>query len=434
MFRHDDPNGDEDAIVGTTNTAGKSGVFGFNPARDGNGVAGISDNGNGVFAKSKTSNGIFGESETGLGVHGHSFNHVGVFGISDKDDGVVGVAKSPEKSGVFGRNESDRSASAPGGSGVFGLTVAKNAAGVFGANNHAESGRGVQGNGPEAGVGGFSEDGVGVRGDSNKGDGVTGFCHAPDRNGVFGRNDPDPKVDAPAIAPGGNGVFGFSMVKGGAGVFGANNRTDSGRGVQGNGHEAGVGGFSGTGSGVLAQSNTGIGILAQAAAGGRAGRFEGKVEITSNLDVVTGTVTCKDLILTNEDCAEDFDIASEECIEPGMVMVIDKDGLLCQSRQPYDKRVAGVISGGGEFRPGVTLGKQPSKDNRLPVALVGKVFCKADAEYSPILVGDLLTTSRTPGHAMRADDPARAFGAVIGKALRPLKTGRGLIPILIALQ
>jgi hypothetical protein len=46
----------------------------------------------------------------------------------------------------------------------------------------------------------------------------------------------------------------------------------------------------------------------------------------------------------------------------------------------------------------------------------------------------MLTTSPTPGHAMKVDDPLRAFGAVIGKALRPLSTGRGLIPILIALQ
>jgi hypothetical protein len=35
---------------------------------------------------------------------------------------------------------------------------------------------------------------------------------------------------------------------------------------------------------------------------------------------------------------------------------------------------------------------------------------------------------------MKAVDTARAFGAVIGKALRPLKEGQGLIPILIALQ
>jgi hypothetical protein len=49
-------------------------------------------------------------------------------------------------------------------------------------------------------------------------------------------------------------------------------------------------------------------------------------------------------------------------------------------------------------------------------------------------VGNMLTTSFTPGHAMKASDPVKAFGAVIGKALRPLRKGKDLIPILIALQ
>jgi hypothetical protein len=62
------------------------------------------------------------------------------------------------------------------------------------------------------------------------------------------------------------------------------------------------------------------------------------------------------------------------------------------------------------------------------------VYCKVDADYGQIEVGDLLTTSATPGHAMKATDPSQAFGAVIGKALRPLKEGQALIPILIAMQ
>jgi hypothetical protein len=49
-------------------------------------------------------------------------------------------------------------------------------------------------------------------------------------------------------------------------------------------------------------------------------------------------------------------------------------------------------------------------------------------------VGDLLTTSSTPGHAMKASESQKAFGSIIGKALRGLREGQGLIPILIALQ
>jgi hypothetical protein len=35
---------------------------------------------------------------------------------------------------------------------------------------------------------------------------------------------------------------------------------------------------------------------------------------------------------------------------------------------------------------------------------------------------------------MKASDPFKAFGTVIGKALKPLKQGRGLILVLVALQ
>ena len=70
----------------------------------------------------------------------------------------------------------------------------------------------------------------------------------------------------------------------------------------------------------------------------------------------------------------------------------------------------------------------------MPVALLGKVFCKVDADSNPIETGDLLTTSSTAGHAMKAADPLKAFGTIIGKALKPLPYGKGLLPILVSLQ
>jgi hypothetical protein len=66
--------------------------------------------------------------------------------------------------------------------------------------------------------------------------------------------------------------------------------------------------------------------------------------------------------------------------------------------------------------------------------LIGKVLCKVDTQYGSIAVGDLLTSSPTLGHAMKAVDPLQAFGAIIGKALRLLKSGQDLVPILVALQ
>jgi hypothetical protein len=139
-----------------------------------------------------------------------------------------------------------------------------------------------------------------------------------------------------------------------------------------------------------------------------------------------------DIKLYGADCAEEFDVI--DAADPGVVMVIDPQGKLRASDQAYDHRVAGVVAGAGDFRPGIVLGHIDDQAGRLPIALTGRTFCKVDAAYGEIHVGDLLTTSPTPGHAMRVDDPFKAFGAVIGKAMRPLTDGQGLIPILIALQ
>jgi hypothetical protein len=46
----------------------------------------------------------------------------------------------------------------------------------------------------------------------------------------------------------------------------------------------------------------------------------------------------------------------------------------------------------------------------------------------------LLTTSNTPGHAMKAADAVKAQGAIIGKAMTGLKEGKGLVLVLVNLQ
>jgi hypothetical protein len=150
---------------------------------------------------------------------------------------------------------------------------------------------------------------------------------------------------------------------------------------------------------------------------------------------VSGDVSVSgDVLLTGADCAEEFDSAGNLPSDPGTVMVIDEGGALRESCDPYDKKVAGVVSGGGDYKHALLLDKRSSDECRVSLALVGKVYCKVDAQYSPIGVGDLLTTSPTAGHAMKATDPVKAFGCVIGKALRRLEQGCALIPILIALQ
>jgi|ERR1041385_1421408 hypothetical protein len=159
-----------------------------------------------------------------------------------------------------------------------------------------------------------------------------------------------------------------------------------------------------------------------------------KLDVGGNANVAGDLTVTGDVILSNADCAEEFDIHSTVHAQPGMVMVIDDQGGLSPSSRAYDRRVAGVISGAGTFRPAIRLDSQKSSSGRLPVALLGKVYCYADASYGKIMVGDLLTTSTTVGHAMAVDDHSQAVGAVLGKALEPLTSGRGLIPVLVALQ
>lgn len=222
-----------------------------------------------------------------------------------------------------------------------------------------------------------------------------------------------------------------SSKEGGEGVVGS---SASGPGVEGRGEPNGVVGKAGhNGSGVYGVNPRGIGIAGDGDIGvlGRGrigGSFVGWVVVKGDMQV------SGDIWLTNADCAEDFAVTDAEKAAPGTVMVIEREGVLQRSSRPYDRKVAGVVSGAGDFRPGIVLGRPKRRDDRMPIALVGRVNCLVDADYAPIDIGDPLTTSATPGHAMRAVEPDRGFGAVLGKALRPLRSGRDLIPVLVALQ
>jgi hypothetical protein len=68
------------------------------------------------------------------------------------------------------------------------------------------------------------------------------------------------------------------------------------------------------------------------------------------------------------------------------------------------------------------------------ITLGAYAYCKVDADIAPIKVGDLLTTSPTPGHAQKVLDSSKAVGAILGKALGSLKKGKGKIPVLVMLQ
>jgi hypothetical protein len=154
---------------------------------------------------------------------------------------------------------------------------------------------------------------------------------------------------------------------------------------------------------------------------------------------VSGTVRAQAVRLTGgADIAEPFDVAHAGPIVPGMVVAIDPGvpGGLRVADAAYDATVAGIISGGGGINAGMTLAQEGTlADGEHPVALTGRVWCLVDADANgPIAAGDLLTTSTTAGHAMKATDRDRAFGSTIGKAMTTLESGRGLVLVLVNLH
>ena len=319
-------------------------------------------------------------------VTGTSVGTVGVTGESNESFGVMGQSMGP--AGSIGSPEyvaiSD---------GVYGI-------GVNGVHGVAHTGKtNARGLG-NSGVLGENVNTGDVGG--NGGNGVSGV--SAEGHGVYGQSA-------------GNGVSDPQTLSQFSGVCGVH--LSNGPGV--------TGFATGTGAGVLAVSVSSYGLVAEGATGVGAARFVGDV-------TVNGTVTSQDVILTGADCAEQFDTAESLELEPGTVVVIGKDGALRESRESYDRKVAGVISGAGEYTPAIIMDGRPSGGGRALVAMVGKVYCKVDANYASIDVGDLLTASQTAGHAMKASDPAQSFGSVIGKALRAMPAGRGLIPILVTLQ
>jgi len=134
------------------------------------------------------------------------------------------------------------------------------------------------------------------------------------------------------------------------------------------------------------------------------------------------------------DYAEGFDVTEEDNVDPGTVLVIDSDnpGKLTVSRSAYDSKVAGIVAGANGIGSGVRLGVGQFDHD---VALAGRVYCKVDATNAAVQAGDLLTTSATAGHAMKATDYDRARGAILGKAMQTLELGQKTqILVLVTLQ
>jgi hypothetical protein len=288
--------------------------------------------------------------------------------------GVVGI--SPTFQGVFGQSEANAGVvgEATNFHAVFGISHDVNSGGIFGTNDSA-AGFGVVGtvsNGSIAVVGDATGGGaIGVRGTGNQG--VVGISHAAGQAGVFGTND----------SAEGFGVLG-TVSNGSVGVAGESTGGGS-IGVRGKGQF-------------------------------RAALFEGDVEVTG------------DIFLQGADYAEALS-TTDASVEAGLVVVLGHDGEVHPCAREYDTAVAGIVSGACDVKPAIVLDRH---EDSAHVALMGKVWCRADADAAPIHPGDLLTTSSTPGHCRRVTELHRAFGAVIGKALTPLLSGTGFVRVLVS--
>jgi hypothetical protein len=283
--------------------------------------------------------------------------------------------------------------------GVYGSTVAVNNSGI-GVYGASSSGVGVYG---------YSANGVGVQGETKIADAVNGLCHSNQHAGVAAHND-----------GGGAGLWAIGTP---AGYFVGEVNVTLGITV---GSDANVTGAISAGGDINVKG---------AATIGKDVTVTGGITVGSDVTVPGTIMVGTDIVFSNAaDFAEDFDLSNLSAAEPGTVMVLGEFGRIEPSQCEYDRKVAGVISGAGDYKPGLILDRRLTIAPRGTLALVGKVYCKVDATYGAVRPGDLLTTSPTSGHAMRADDRNRAFGSVIGKALGTCESGRMLLPILIALQ
>jgi len=123
---------------------------------------------------------------------------------------------------------------------------------------------------------------------------------------------------------------------------------------------------------------------------------------------------------TYADLAEYYEGDKE--YEPGTVLVFGGDAEVTTTTQINDTRSAGVVS----TDPAYVMNHE-QKGIRVCMALAGRVPCKV---IGRVKKGDMLTTSATPGYAVKALTPT--LGAVIGKALEDKDYGEaGVIQVAV---
>ncbi len=253
-------------------------------------------------------------------------------------------------------------------------------------------------------------------------------------NGYVGIGKASPSFKLDVLSDTTTAIVGRSTVASGIGVYGESSQYNGVRGLAHNAnHGAVVGVHDGGGIAVYGTGATGV-QGDSSSVGGYGGYFRntaGGIALG-----VQGTARVGVLQITGgADLAEPFKMSHEHIVK-GSVVVIDEEhpGQLKLSGKSYDQRVAGIVSGANGVNPGISLQQEGVLEGGQNVSLSGRVYVQADTANGSIKPGDLLTTSDTPGHAMKVTDHGRAQGAVLGKAMSGLKDGRGMVLVLVTLQ
>jgi hypothetical protein len=131
---------------------------------------------------------------------------------------------------------------------------------------------------------------------------------------------------------------------------------------------------------------------------------------------VSGTIGASGSITANTTPDISETIPASADVTPGDVVSAGPDGNVdaVRSSVPYDPTTIGVISDGtSSFRINSNGGSADAPDTGKYLVLAGRVPVHVTDENGPIEPGDYLTTSSTPGYAMKATHA----GPTIGKAL-----------------
>ena len=462
-------------VYGRSSSPTGFGVYGEATAFSGGnfGVRGDtwSDTGVGVFGIAAQTLGInygvYGQSQsqTGRGVYGLANNaagvNYGVFGQSNSIDGWGGyfVGRGYFSSDVgIGTTEPAATLDVTNAGGKPAISGTSPWIGVYGIHNSttgtfpgvwgetdslATGAAGVRGKVTSANPGSLSAGVYGINaGTGSNGVGVRG-THAGSGAGIYGTSELGVAghFEITNAANDEAAVYAKTTGTGTAGLFTYDNTGSPGTGILATSNgPSGSAAISGLASGAA------HGVTSTTTGTGRAGLFQiinGSSSATALYCATTGTglafqangtAKVKVLEVEGADVAEKFPVSEE--VQPGQIVAIDPEhpGQLCLARGAYNRRVAGIVSGAGGLPAGAVLGHLPGNDYGPPIALSGRVYVWADASNGPIEPGDLLTTAAAAGHAMKATDRERSFGATVGKAMTGLDSGQGLVLVLVNVQ